>query len=195
MRKIAQKKKTQMGLVKEFQTVSIRIKFTIFPSISFLYSIVQRIEIIKIQHLFPLTVEIFNGLYVQKCWNMAQTLSSIFLLFPTISTVKKSCTKIMNNLHVSIAMWLIWFSLTSTLAHYYIFFYYQNIHEWLIFLFPKKKKKPPTIMLRWFIVQNWKKINCQEYKFLILHYITLQMYSAYRIHWIMNRMTLLFPGS
>lgn len=67
MRKIAQKKKTQMGLVKEFQTVSIRIKFTIFPSISFLYSIVQRIEIIKIQHLFPLTVEIFNGLYVQKC--------------------------------------------------------------------------------------------------------------------------------
>lgn len=145
MRKIAQKKKTQMGLVKEFQTVSIRIKFTIFPSISFLYSIVQRIEIIKIQHLFPLTVEIFNGLYVQKCWNMAQTLSSIFLLFPTISTVKKSCTKIMNNLHVSIAMWLIWFSLTSTLAHYYIFFYYQNIHEWLIFLFPKKKKKNPQL--------------------------------------------------
>lgn len=177
-----------MGLVKFVSSLPS------FPSISFLNRIVQRGEIIKIQHLFPLTVEIFNGLYVQKCWNMAQTLSSIFLLFSTISTVKKSCTKIMNNLHVSIAMWLIWFSLTSTLAHYYIFFYYQNIHEWLIFLFPiKKKKKHPQLC--WDMIHRSKLKKNKLSRIQILDFITLQMYSAYRIHWIMNRMTLLFPGS
>lgn len=137
--KLLRKKKPKWVWSKNFKQCQFVSSLPSFPSISFLYSIVQRIEIIKIQHLFPLTVEIFNGLYVQKCWNMAQTLSSIFLLFPTISTVKKSCTKIMNNLHVSIAMWLIWFSLTSTLAHY--FFLLSEYTRMINFPISKKKKK------------------------------------------------------
>lgn len=48
----------------------------------------------------------------------------------------------------------------------------------------KKKKKPPTIMLRWFIVQNWKKINCQEYKFLILQHYKCTVRTEYIESWI-----------